>query len=214
MISLTIALIIMTSLISYQAFGRPEMRARLMFYPRLMKENGEWYRFLTYGFVHADWMHLIVNMYVLYIFGEYLEEVLKTSLGDALGRIMYLLLYLSAIVISSVPSYFQHQDNRAYAAVGASGATSALVFAFILFRPWEWFIFPPLPAVLFGAAFLWYSSYMEKRGMDNIGHNTHFWGAVYGVFFMLLTAYAFQPALLRFFWHQLLQGPGAPPFAR
>ncbi len=212
MISLTLVLIIMTALISYQAFNKPEIKARLMLYPRRIKENGEWYRFLTYGFVHADWQHLLVNMYVLYVFGEYLEDAMFYIFGASLGRLMYLLLYLSGIVISTIPTYFQHQDNPGYAAVGASGATSALVFAFILFNPWEWFIFPPLPAVLFGVAYLWYSSYMEKHGMDNIGHNTHFWGAIYGLFFMILTAYAFQPGLLQYFFDQLLKGPATPGF--
>lgn len=212
MISLTLILIIMTGLISYQAFARPDMKARLMFYPVQMKANGEWYRFITYGFIHADWQHLLVNMFVLYMFGEYLESAMLSIFGGSLGRLMYLLLYLSAIVVSSVPSYFRQQDNRGYAAVGASGATSALVFAFILFDPWQWFLFPPLPAILFGIAYLWYSNYMEKKGMDNIGHNTHFWGAIYGLFFMILAAYAFQPRLLEYFLDRLLAGPTAPGF--
>jgi len=96
--------------------------------------------------------------------------------------------------------------------VGASGATSALVFAFILFDPWQWFLFPPLPALLFGVAYLWYSSYMDKRGMDNIGHNAHFWGAVYGIVFTLISAALLRPEMLNAFLVQLLKGPSAPPF--
>lgn len=212
MISLTLILIIMTSLISYQAFVNPEMKARLMLYPVQMKSRGEWYRFVTYGFVHADWQHLLINMFVLYMFGEYLESAMFSVFGASLGRLMYLVLYLSALVIATIPSYFKHQDNYGYAAVGASGATSALVFGFILFNPWEWFIFPPLPALFFGIGYLWYSSYMEKRGLDNIGHNTHFWGAIYGLVFILISAYALRPGLLYFFLDRLLAGPSVPGF--
>ncbi len=211
-LSLTLIIIIMTGIISYQAFTNPVMRARLMFYPVQMKSSGEWYRFLTYGFVHANWEHLLINMFVLYMFGEYLENAFLSIFGASTGRMLFLLLYVSAIVISTVPSYFRNQDNPGYAAVGASGATSALVFGFILFNPWEWFIFPPLPALLFGIAYLWYSSYMEKRGMDNIGHNTHFWGAIYGLFFVILTAVALSPSLLNFFISRLLEGPSVPGF--
>jgi membrane associated rhomboid family serine protease len=210
--SLTLILVIMTAIISYQGFNNPATNAKLMMYPVRMKSSGEWYRFISHGFVHGDWMHLIVNMLVLYQFGEFLENAFVSVFGAGTGQILYVVLYLSAIVISAVPSYFQHQDNPGYAAVGASGATSALVFGYILFSPWSWFAFPPLPALLYGVAFLWYSSYMEKRGMDNIGHNAHFWGAVYGVVFTIISAFALRPDLINYFIAQLLQGPTAPNF--
>ncbi|MDX1941873.1 MAG: rhomboid family intramembrane serine protease [Saprospiraceae bacterium] len=210
MISLTLVLIIMTCLISYQAFNNSIMKARLMFYPSQMKKSGEWYRFFSHGLVHADWQHLIVNMYVLYVFGEDLEFAFLDNFGAGMGRTLYLIFYFSAVVISAVPSYFKHQDNPSYAAVGASGATSALLFASILFNPWHWFLFPPMPAVLFGITYLWYSSYMEKKGIDNIAHNAHFWGAVYGLFFMIVTANALQPSLLESFLYRFLQGPHWP----
>lgn len=211
-ISLTIVLIIMTCIISYQAFTNPVMQARLLFYPVQMKANGEWYRFVTYGFIHSGWEHLLLNMFVLYMFGEQLEDTMLQIFGAGIGRLLYLFFYVSAIVISTVPSYFRNQDNPSYAALGASGATSALVFAYILFAPWQWFLFPPLPAILFGIGYLWYSSYMEKKGTDNIGHNTHFWGAIYGVFFLVVTAYALEPGLLNYFLDLLLAGPTMPGF--
>lgn len=212
--SLTLILVALTALVSYRGFTDPATNAKLMLYPVQMKAKGEWYRFLTHGLVHADWWHLIINMLVLYQFGEFLEGNFIDIFGAGLGQILFVLLYISALIVSAVPSYFQHQDNPGYAAVGASGATSALVFGYILFNPWGWFAFPPLPALLFGVAYLFYSSYMEKRGMDNIGHNAHFWGAVYGVFFTLIAAFAFQPVLVDYFIAQLLQGPTAPSFIR
>lgn len=210
--SLTLILVLMTGIVSYQGFNNPATNAKLMLYPIQMKARGEWYRFISHGFVHADWMHLIVNMLVLYQFGTFLEATFIQVFGAGVGQILYVILYLSSIIISAIPSYFQHQDNPGYAAVGASGATSALVFGFILFNPWEWFTFPPLPALLFGVAYLWYSSYMEKRGMDNIGHNAHFWGAVYGFVFTIISAVAFRPELINYFIAKLMQGPSMPGF--
>ncbi len=209
-ISFTVIIIILTALISIPAFSNPAMKERLLFRPYVIARQGQYYRFLTHGFLHANWEHLLINMYVLYIFGEFLEDAFRRIFPNNLGTIMYLTLYLAAIVLSSVPSYFKHKDNPAYGALGASGATSALVFSFILFNPWEWFIFPPLPAIIFGVAFLWYSNYMAKRSLDNIGHDAHFWGAVFGLVFTLSSIYSFQPAVLEYFMAQLLQGPSSP----
>lgn len=207
MISLTVILIIMTSIISFQAFNSPIRKQQLVFHPASVKEFGQWHRFLTHGFIHADWGHLILNMYVLYIFGEPLESYFNMVLGPAMGRIGYLFMYITAIVISSIPAYVRHQDNHGYAALGASGATSAVVFGFILFHPWQWFLFPPLPAIIFGIGYLWYSSYMDKRGTDNIGHNAHFWGSVYGLLFTVSSMAFAKPAMLQFFIDRLMEGP-------
>lgn len=209
--SLTLILVIMTGIISYQAFKSPSMRQKLLFHPVSIKE-GQWYRFITHGFIHANWQHLIINLVVLYQLGEMVEYYYNQIFGPSYGRIVFLLLYFSSLVVSSIPSYFKHRENTYYAALGASGATSALVFAFILFRPWDWFIFPPLPGVILGVAYLWYSSYMEKRGMDNIGHNTHYWGAIFGLVFTLVTVLYFQPQMVNYFLEQFMAGPGKPGF--
>lgn len=198
----------MTGLISYQAFNNPAMRAKLIFYPATIKSSGEYYRFLTSGFIHGDWGHLFINMFVLYQFGRFAEEgVFPLLFGDTMGKFVYLIFYLAAIVLSSIPTYFRHQNNYGYAALGASGATSALVFTYILFDPWQWFIFPPLPAILVGIGFLMYSSYMDKRGSDNIGHNAHLWGALFGLFFTVVSIFVLQPQLFDFLLGQLFEGP-------
>lgn len=200
----------MTGLISYQAFNNPEMRAKLLFHPTSIKSSGEYYRFVSAGFIHGSWEHLLINMFVLYQFGRFAEQLVFPLLfGETMGKVIYLVFYLAAIVIASIPSYFRHQDNYGYAALGASGATSALVFVYILFDPWQWFIFPPLPAILVGIGFLWYSSYMDKKGTDNIGHNAHLWGAVFGLFFTISSIMALQPELLDYIIAQLMEGPRA-----
>ena len=213
--SFTIVLVIITGIISYQAFGNPALKQKLIFHPASVKNNGEWYRFISHGFVHANWEHLLINMFVLWQFGEVIEGFFSSGLfGQAFGRAMFIILYLSAIIVAAIPAYLRHQDDYYYASLGASGATSAIIFGFILLYPWEWFIFPPLPALLFGVAYLGYSSYMSKRGMDNIAHDAHFWGAVYGLVFMVVSALAFQPQLLDFFLARLMEGPTAPSFLR
>jgi membrane associated rhomboid family serine protease len=154
MLSITLIIIILTVLISLQSFSNASMKERLIFHPYTIARENQYYRFLTHGFIHANWEHLLINMYVLYIFGEYLEAAFKRIFPSPFGPLVFLFVYLTAIVVSSLPSYFKHREDPYYGALGASGATSAMVFGFILFNPWEWFLFPPLPAILFGIAYL------------------------------------------------------------
>lgn len=208
-ITLTLVIIVLTCLISYQAFNNPEMRAKLMFRPVDIR-NGEYYRFFTSGLIHGDFSHLLFNMWALYIFGETVESIFVHEnglFGPVMGRVAFIAFYFSAIVVANIPSYFRYQDNYAYSALGASGATSALSLMYILFSPWDWFIFPPLPGILIGVGFLWYSSYMDKKGVDNIGHNAHLTGAIYGIAFIIIVSAIKQPSLLHFMLKQLMAGP-------
>ncbi len=222
-LSLTLIIVIMTGLISYQAFNNPDMRAKLIFYPTAVKNRKEYYRFLSHGLIHGDFGHLFINMFVLWQFGEFVELLFTNGVmtsrfiipplfGPATGRIMFVFFYFSAIVIASIPDYLRHQNNPGYAALGASGATSALVFSYILFDPWQWFIFPPVPAILVAIGYLWYSNYMDKRGGDNIGHNAHYWGAIYGIAFIVLAVAINQPQEFQNILSRFLQGPETPSF--
>ena len=212
-ISLTIILIGLTALISYQAFNNRELFYKSAFHPSSIQEFGQYSRFLTSGFIHASWGHLAINMYVLYLFGDILEQIFTQLIfSPSIGRLAFLFFYLSAMVVSDIPSYFKHKDNSAYSAVGASGATSALVMAYILFDPWNWFIFPPVPGVVLAIGYLWYSSYMSKNSNDLIAHDAHLWGAVYGIVFMVLLAALAKPELLDMFVSRLLEGPRMPNF--
>lgn len=210
--TITLIIVIMTAIISYQSFSNREMKSKLLMHPVSVKQNGEYYRFLTSGFVHGDMTHLLINMYVLYIFGETIEMNFDKIFGGGMGRILFLALYLGAIIISSIPSYLKHQDNAYYGALGASGGTSAIVFAFVFFSPWTWFLIPPLPGIFMAIGYIAYSHYMSKKGGDNIGHDAHMWGAIYGAVFMVVISLAFKPGLLDYFWQKFIQGPGMPPF--
>ena len=208
--SLSLVIIILTGLISFKAFDDPVLKANLMFRPVNIR-NGEYYRFFTSGLIHADFNHLFFNMFALYIFGGLVEDLFYIRLfGELWGRVAFILFYFSAVALASLPSYFRHQDNYAYSALGASGATSALLFIFVMYLPWHWFIFPPLPGILIGVGYLWYSSYMDKRGVDNIGHNAHLWGAIYGIVFIIVASLIFDRSLLMEMIAAFLRGPSMP----
>ena len=134
-----------------------------------------------------DFFHLFVNMFVLYSFGPPVESHFEFLLGGA-GQTMFLIYYLLGIAIASLPTYFRHKNNFAYNSLGASGAVSAILFSYILFDPWNkiyLYGIIGIPGILAGVAYLIYSNYSDKRGVDNINHNAHFWGAIFGFIFPL-----------------------------
>ncbi|HNZ43988.1 MAG TPA: rhomboid family intramembrane serine protease [Bacteroidales bacterium] len=197
-----LAIIAITAVVSIIAMNNKDLFYRLKFSPYLVLHSKQWYRFFTHAFVHAGWMHLLINMWVLYLFGQVVVDNYAGLFGIK-GYYYFIILYVGAILISSLPSYGKNKDNPYYNAVGASGATSAVLFASILFYPiGKIMIFPipiGIPAFIFGILYLIYSAYMSKRGGDNIGHDAHFWGAVYGVLFTV----AIKPAVALYFIDQI-----------
>ena len=191
---ITIAIIILTALISIGCFYNHNWFMRWQFNPYQVAHRKQWYRMITHGFLHADWIHLIINMIVLYSFGQGVEYYLGGLDDQGLLRFQpvfyYLFFYLSALVVSSLTTLKKQRDNISYNAVGASGAVSAVVFFCIFFNPWQKLLFYgilPVPGIIFGVLYLWYSQYMSKRpGADNINHDAHFIGALYGFAFPLL----------------------------
>lgn len=202
----TLAIMIITGLTSYQAFINPEIKYKLIFNANIIKEKKEWYRFWSHGLIHANWLHLGLNMFVLYEFGRVIEMAFNYHFG-LLGTAYYLLLYGLGLAAASLYSYYQHQDNYGYNALGASGAVSGIVFAFILLMPTQTlllFMVIPMPAIVLGIAYLAYSHYMSRKGNDNIGHDAHFWGAVWGVAFTAaLDLILNQGIILRGFVYQI-----------
>ena len=150
----------------------------------------QWYRMFSYGLVHGGWGHLFFNMLTLYFFGSVVEQYFKLVFGDTVGILLYVVLYLSAIAVSTVGDLIKYRDDWSYTAVGASGAVSAVLFASILFEPkmgiYIYLIPIPIPGFIFAPLYLLYCWYMAKRNADNIGHSAHFWGAVYGLLFPLI----------------------------
>lgn len=183
---ITLLLIAINCLLSFICFSNHELLNKLIFHPPAITQSRQWYRFLSSGFVHKDGSHLLFNMITLFFFGQSLEPGF-TALG--LGPVLYLVLYLSAIIVSEIPSYIKEKNNENYFSLGASGAVSAVVFAMVLFAPWEKIylkLFIPIPFVLYAVGYIAYSAYMDKKGQDNIGHSAHLWGALYGLVFMVV----------------------------
>lgn len=202
----TILLVVITCITSFIGFSDYNLRQKLIFSPYAIKRTGEYYRFVSSGLIHADWMHLLFNMFVLFQFGQIVEAYYSQIFGSA-ANILYILLYLGGLVMSEMYSYFKHRDNAYYASLGASGAVSGVVFTYILFNPWAdlqfiFFPFVPIKAVIVGVLYLAYSWYAARNANDNIGHNAHFYGAIFGVVFTL----AFKPALAINFVHQITGG--------
>lgn len=173
----------------------------MIFNPYVIHTNGQWYRFISSGFIHADWMHLLVNMYVLYFFGNSVEDFYHQVFGDKATQ-YFLLLYFGGMMMSVLPTFGKHKNDPGYNALGASGAVSSVVFAFILFAPLEKLYFfgvLPIPGILFGIVYLFYCYYAGKKGGDFINHDAHFWGALYGFFLTIIL----KPALIVSFFDQL-----------
>ncbi len=201
---LTYLILAITVYTSYRAMQDPYMKGNFMFIPYVIQRDKQWYRFFSHGLIHADWIHLLFNAYVLFSFGAQVEIYFSLIWGKAFGPIIYLGLYGSGLIMSSLYSYFKHKDNGGYQALGASGAVSAVVFSFILLMPTSGMgiIFIPgihFPAVFFGLAYLAYSAYMSKKGRDNIGHDAHYWGSVWGFAFPIV----FKPVLFLVFLDQV-----------
>lgn len=202
---LTYLILAITVYSSYRCMDDHYEKEKFMFIPYVIQKDQQWYRFFSHGLVHANWMHLLFNAYVLLMFGGVVEVQLKhSSIFGVLGPIVYLALYISGLLMSSVYSFYKHRENRGYAALGASGAVSSVVFASILLQPTAGMglIFLPgiyLPSVLFGLLYLLYSVYMSKKGTDNIGHDAHYWGAVWGFVFLVVA----KPSLFMLFLEQI-----------
>jgi membrane associated rhomboid family serine protease len=194
---ITFSIIAFTVVVSFLAFNNQETKYKLLFYPSGMTSSSEYYRFISHGFVHADYIHLFFNMYTLYSFGRVVESSL-------FNKTEYLVFYLTALVASSIFDFFKQKDNTSYAALGASGAVSAVVFSTIIFGPWDigvlLFGIVPLPNIVFAGAYLFYCYYMNKKGTDNIGHSAHMWGSIYGFAFTALL----RPELLKSFLVKLM----------
>lgn len=199
---ITLIIIAITCVVSVMTMQNPELKNRFMFNAYAISHHREWYRFLTHGVLHANFMHLFFNMYALYLFGTFVERAFQLDVlfGKINGSLIYILLYVGGLIVSSIYSYFKHRDNSSYNALGASGAVSAVVFASILLNPLSkmglMFIPVMIPSWIFGTLFLVVSWFLARRGVGNIGHDAHFWGAVYG----FLLPIAFKPELLQSFY--------------
>jgi membrane associated rhomboid family serine protease len=199
MFTITLSIIVLTCLISATAFNNSKILDDLIFWPPAISIRHQYYRFVTCGLIHADIMHLAFNMITLYFFGRELEARYMGELG--LPHYYYLILYIGALIAANIPTYIKRKDDYNYRSLGASGAVCAVLFAFILMKPWSTIqvIIIPMPAIVYAFLFLGYSMYMSRRGGDNVNHDAHFWGALFGVVFTIVV----HPGIINTFLNEL-----------
>ena len=200
----TFILIGITCLVSWMAFNNRKLMDRLILWPPAIDKHRQYDRLVTYGFIHGDFMHLLFNMVTLFFFGQQIEQLMTRVVGFW----VYPVFYISALVVSILPTYLKNQKNPNYLSLGASGAVSAVLFAFVLLAPWSTIgvMFIPMPAIVFAVLYVGYSIWMDRRGGDRINHSAHLAGAAYGVLFMAIM----EPRVLGIFLEQIAN----PSFGR
>ena len=192
--SLSIVLIIITAITSFIAFNNQTVMDDLIFYPPAVTKRRQWYRFITCGFIHGDIQHLAFNMLSFYFFGPALEKIFEKYFEGA-GRLLYIVFYASSLVVCLLPTYFKHKNDTRYYSLGASGAVSAVIFAAIFYSPLSKIgilFLPSMPGFIFGPLYLIITAVMAKRGVGNINHSAHLWGAIYGIVFFTIICFAFS----------------------
>ena len=193
----TLIIIAITCVVSFTAFGNPKIMGALIFWPPAVTRNHAYHRLITYGFVHADGRHLLFNMVTLYFFGRAMEGFIT----DYLGTYGFVLFYVFGLIVSILPTWLRHRDDEQYFSLGASGAVSAVLFAFILIHPWTTILIfvLPVPAIVYAVLYLGYTIYMDRKSVDRINHSAHLWGAAYGIVFLI----AMEPRVIGVFLDEL-----------
>lgn len=189
--SISICWVIMgvTALVSMAAWQRDSLMETMMMSPSRIAAHGEYWRFLTSGFIHADFTHLFFNLFSFYFFGTQLEYIFSV-IFTGLGPWVFLVFYLLGIIVADLPTFFKQKNNHYFNSLGASGAVSATIFAGIMFFPTEkiyLFGIVGIPGIIYAGLFTWYSIEMERRGRDFVNHSAHLYGGLFGVVFVTLT---------------------------
>ena len=164
-------------------FSAPALIDKSLFRPYWFFRERQYPTLIAHGIVHADVGHLLMNMLTFYFFGFPLERYLGTA--------PFVILYLVGLVASSGYTWYRHHRNPQYATLGASGAVSAVLFAYIVYDPFSTlYIIPipiPIPAFLFAVGYLWYTWWAARQQRDRINHDAHLLGALSGVVFVAVT---------------------------
>lgn len=201
--NLTLILIIITVAMSYYGWNNPSIQSKWMFNPYSVYHGKQYYRLLSSGFVHSNTMHLVFNMIALYFFGGVIERIYGKVFGP-MGILFYLITYLAGIIVSNLRTLFKHKNSSYYNSLGASGGVASVLFASILYKPTVgiclYFVIC-IPAFILGAIYLIYSFYSGKKMEDNINHDAHLFGSLFGIVFTVLL----RPMVLIDFFKQIIE---------
>ncbi len=191
-------ILIITIITSIYAWNHPDIYQKWILNPYRIKHHRQYWRFLTSGFVHINYVHLFFNMFALFFFGQNVAYYFGPN-GDTLMVVLYLL----GIMISDIPTYLKYQNMPNYNSLGASGGVAAVVFSSIMFDPLNpiriMFIPIDIPGFVLGALYIIYSYYQGKRMADNINHDAHLFGAIFGLLFTV----ALRPGVVVSFVEQI-----------
>ncbi len=183
---LTFIILAATVLVSWRAFEQSALFEKLLHSPYRVKHQKQYYRLFTHMLVHADGIHLALNMFVFYSFGRVMESIFTMNWGSMKGGLMFIALYVLGGVAATLPSMRKHGDNYGYNSVGASGAVSALLMAYMILFPLNEiaFFFIPMPAFIGVFVFFLLEHFMKRNVRSNIAHDAHIWGALFGIVFI------------------------------
>ena len=164
-------------------YQMPRIIDMCLFRPYYFSRKRQYSTIILSGFVHADVGHLLFNMFTFYFFAFPLERFLGTA--------PFLILYFFGLVVSHSCTLYKHRNNPGYASLGASGAISAVLFAYIVYFPTTTLmIMPipvPIPAFVFAIGYVAYSYWASVQNKGRINHDAHLCGALSGVAFVALT---------------------------
>lgn len=188
-------IIAITCITSYIGFQKPELFHQYKFEVDSIKRRKEYFRLLSAGFLHADFLHLFLNMYVLYAFGPVIIQIF--------GVLGFIGIYIGSILLGNLFCLYVYKNVPFYSAIGASGGVSGLIFAIMAVEPFIplGIIFLPfrIDGYIFGTLYFVYSVYMmlNPRANDNIGHAAHLGGAFFGLVYAVVVfpEFAIQNAL-------------------
>lgn len=190
---------VVTGAVSLLALYRmPAIIEACLFRPYYFLRRRQYASIITSGFVHADLGHLLFNMITFWFFAFPLERNFGTR--------YFLTLYAFGLIASHACTWMKHRDRPEYASLGASGAISAVLFAYIVYFPLHTLIiFPipiPIPAVLFAVGYVAWSWWASSRERGRINHEAHLCGAFSGLAYVL----AVHPGAYRELWGALGSG--------
>lgn len=195
----TILIIIANVIFSLIGFSNQSFLNKTIGWPYYTFRHKQYYRFITAGFLHADMPHLVFNMFTFYFFGSNLEFILfAPGLG---GNLSFLAIYFLGMLAADIPSYIKHKHDEAYRSLGASGAVSAIVFGCIVFSPWSQialFGVLRLSMLLYAVLYVAYCIYMGQKNNDNVNHDAHLWGSLFGLAFTLILVFVSRPDCFAF----------------